>query len=470
MGRFDAFLEKVDHIASVIVGAVKENRNVIIVAHLDADGLSSAAIIAKAIMRKKGRFLLRIVGDLSRHSLGRLREGDYDLHIFCDIGGGISSQIAEHLGSRWLVIDHHWIPPEERRMENVLNAWQFEYDGSREISAAGTAYLVAKQMDEANIDLSWLSIVGAAGDRQDQGERRSFIGLNQKIVEDAIRMRALSVTTDLVLYGRETRPVHEAIAATTTPYIPGLSGNRDACLAALTSAGLRLQENGRWRTIAELTETEKRKVVEAIIPHLVSAARGTAPVDELIGEVYTLDREDEYSPLRDVREFATVLNACGRMKKPGLGIAICLEDRGQALQEAERVLADYRQVLNRYVQTVLTEIGRLVEKPSLAMIIGDGLVDEDMLGSLASVISNVARFSGRVVLVRTTTTEGDVKFSARKAVGCDPEIDLGLVMRECAAEVGASGGGHDAAAGARIPSHQLQEFARLVDQRLAPGK
>ena len=40
-------------------------------------------------------------------------------------------------------------------------------------------------LDEKNSDLSWIAVVSALGDRQDQGERKSFTGKNFEIANTA---------------------------------------------------------------------------------------------------------------------------------------------------------------------------------------------------------------------------------------------------------------------------------------------
>ena len=465
MGNIEGLFERAKKIGEIIDQNIKENKNIMIVGHLDADGITSASIIAKAILRKGGRFIVRITNSLRPKTLVDLKKGEYDFYIFCELGAGMAKQIDEAFEGRWVAIDHHQISEDEKNLQNIVNAWQFDFDGTREVSAAGISYIVASQMDKDNIDLSYLAVVGALGDRQDQGEGGSMLELNKIIVNDAIKSGCLKVVKDLMFYGRETKPIHEAVASTITPFIPSLTGNRDACLATLTSAGIRLKEGARWRTIAELSEEEKKKVVEAIIPYLTLAPTATDKVRDLIGDVHILEREDEHTPLRDAREFATLLNACGRMGRGGVGVLMCLGDRNLALQEGEKILADYRYTLNNYVQTILSEEGRVVEGRWAFMIIGDGLVDENMLGSLSSILSGMTRFEGKAIILRTATKDGDISFSARKTKGCKPNLNLGSIMAE-ASMFGGVGGGHDVAAGARVSSYRQDEFLKVIEDRL----
>ena len=66
-------------------------------------------------------------------------------------------------------------------------------------------------LDEKNSDLSALAVVSALGDRQDQGERKSFTGKNFEIANTAKELGLVEIDLDLLLVGRETRPLAEAL-------------------------------------------------------------------------------------------------------------------------------------------------------------------------------------------------------------------------------------------------------------------
>jgi RecJ-like exonuclease len=467
MNQFESLINKAEKIGIQINSKIREGKTILIIGHLDADGITSASIIGQAIKRKKGHPIIRICGEIDIQVLEEIKNDEYDFHIFCELGAGLVKDIRTILNDKWIIIDHHQIPPEEMKMNLVFNSWQFKYDGGKEICAAGMAYYISKAMDEENIDLAWLPVVAMVADRQDQGDRRSVFGLNRKILDDAVNTGLVKVMTDLLLYGRETRPVYEALSSTTTPFIPGLSGNREACLATLNSAGITLKQNGRWRTLADLSSTDKKKVIDAVIPYFSQIAGASEAIDSLIGEVYTLDKEDEHSSLRDAREFGTLLNACGRMKKTGVGVSICLGDRGKALQEAEKTLLEYRRTLNMLIRTLLEEEERIIEKSAFNMVIGDGIVDEDILGSLTSILSGVDRFETKTFLARTTSA-GSYKISLRRPPKADSSINLGAIVHELSQIHGGTGGGHEAAAGSKIPTSKLKSYLSDLNKRLRP--
>ena len=466
MDKIGKLLNRANEFKETILRQTSENKNLLILSHLDADGIVSASIISKAILRERGRSTVRIVSDFNQEVLSTVKQGNYDFHVICDLGGGLADKIDSELGDTWIGIDHHQIPSNELNRSNILNAWQFEYNGGIDVCSSGLAYFIARQIDRANTDLAWLAVVAALADRQDQGEGRKLIGLNREIINDAEKVGNLEVMDDLIFYGRATKPIHEAVAYSSTPFIPGLSGSKDAVLAALSSANLKLQEGGRWRTISELSMEEKKKVVEIIIPYLTSSQETSVAVEELIGEVYTLIKEDEYSQLHDAREFGTLLNSCGRLKKAGVGVSICMGDRSTSLSESETILVEYRRTLGSYVQSIVGVTGKIIEGERFALAVGDGIVKEDMVGSLASVLTNVPNFEGKIVLVKTVNQDGQAKVSARKTDTYTYSVNLGLIMREAAIACDGQGGGHDAAAGAKITSSQFEKFLKIVGDKL----
>ena len=466
MPDHQALLMEASRHASTILRNAKQSRSLLIVTHLDADGLASASLIGKALMRKRATFQVRVVSDLTPKTIRSVREEGHDFLIFTDLGSGSGQMMKDLFGEDWLVIDHHQTNRLEFAFLNVFNAWKFGYDGGTEVCSTGMAYLVTGQMDASNIDLSWLAIVAALADRQDAGEEKSLTGLNKMISEESVKLGALEVKKDLALYGRETRPIHQALASTTTPFLPNLTGNPDTCLAILTAAGIKLKENDRWRTISELTEDEKAKMLEVIITHIAAGNEATHTVGELFAKVYTLIQEDEFSPLRDAREFGTLLNACGRLRRAGMGIAVCLGDRDRNLRDAETIISEYRQTLSRYIKTILTEQNRIFEKTHYTLIMSDGLVDENLVGAVCSIVGGLPKFLSKPLLVRTITLEGDVKVSARLNQIFSPRINLGKTLAFAAESCNGVGGGHAAAAGARIPSEHAEDFQRIVDEKL----
>lgn len=115
---------------------------------------------------------------------------------------------------------------------------------------------------------------------------------------------------------------------------------------------------------------------------MVTSSKYTATdiKDNLIGYTYTLTNEDQRSQLRDAREFSIMLNACGRIRKAGVGIGICMGDRNTMLTEGEEIVDQYRTTLRNYISTIFAEKWRLIDNGNSVFVNGEGLSLKICLG------------------------------------------------------------------------------------------
>ena len=468
MADFEGLLARYRAIASEILRIARSGKRVLVVTHIDADGLCGGSTVFASLMRKGANVTLRTVPDLDPRTISELGQQRFEFYIFTDLGSTLVKELEMAFKGKFLVLDHHQISPEDSKNPAVVNAWYYGYDGGKEACSSGMAYFFATSLDTINDDLSPLAVVGALADRQDSGPGRSLIGLNGSAAEEAQARGLLSVSKDLMFTGRETRPIHEAIALTSSPFLEGLTGSKDAVLAALHQSGLALKDGATWRTISSLSADEKMKLTEVIASTLGPASGATGALASLIGQAYTLEFEDPFTPLRDAREFGTLLNACGRMGAAGTGISVCLGDRTEALRAAMKTLTDYRSGINRALQGLTSEPSRVEQRGSLVFVRGEGIVDERLLGPVISILASSPEFKDKVVVASTESRNSELKISSRVGDSFAGEVNLGLVMREAAEKVDGVGGGHAMAAGAKIPSSMLGSFSKSVAERLLP--
>lgn len=460
----DRLTDALKHFCEKLRTSVEGGNEVAIITHLDADGIIAGSIMAMAFRRMGARYSVRTVSDMNSSVVENMKADGRDFYVITDLGGGWASNLRKALDDKWVIIDHHEITEEEILTDDdgqILNPWKFGIDGGREVSAGGMAYMVASTLDLKNRDLSAIAVVSAVADRQDQGDKRSFLGLNAEILKTAQSLGLVSVDLDIILTGRETRPPHEALAYTLFHYIDGLTWNREACYLLLKNAGIKLKDNGgRWRVLAEFSLEEKSAIVEAVAKFVGSSDKRVFDIllDDLIGYVYTLAREDKRSLLRDSREFSTMLNACGRIGRAGVGIAICMGDRNTALSAGEEIMSTYKMTLRNNISNIFSEKWRLADDGKTTFVNGDGILEEAMLGAVSSLLSRSPSLRGRILFVRTLTKDGTYKFSSRKCLDCKSQANLGVIMRQCSKALNGSGGGHSAAAGCSIPSSALEDF------------
>ena len=454
--------ESLSYFKDKISECIKNNKSISVTTHIDCDGLTSGSIITKALVRAGANCTVRTSKEFSEKVVKSLKTDSRDFHIITDLGGGFAANLDDVIGDDWIVLDHHQIPDKEFDNQNVINSWKYGIDGGNDICAGGMAYLASTALDNKNSDLSAIALIAALGDRQDQGERKSFTGMNFEIANTAKELGLVDIDLDLLLAGRETRPLPDSLAFTAHPFIEGLTWNRGACLSLLNSSGINLKEDGRWRVPSELDENEKRQVIESI-SKFISDKNSTEMMTELIGYTYTFPKEDRRSFLRDGREFSTMLNSCGRINRSGVGIAICMGDRNKILREGEEILADYRKMIREYMKILANERWRISETETCVMVNGEDIVPEMMTGTISSLIAGAPKNSGKIVILRTKGEENTIKFSSRKSFSCKSKINLSDIMRRGAEKFEGIGGGHDAAAGAKITKDKLDEFLNYLE-------
>ncbi len=460
---------QIEAVAKTIQEYAAKDELIRVISHIDADGLSAGSIIGRALNNMEALFRIRIEKQLDEALVEELASEEKSPILFTDLGSGSLDLIKDKLSNNEIIIlDHH--QPMNVSFPKLchVNPHLYGFDGSIEISGAGVAYMVSKALNGSNNDLASLAVVGALGDIQDKNEKRALIGLNEEIVKDAIDSNNMRVETDLIFYGRETRPVHKAIAYTISPYIPDLSGEEDKCIGFLMNLGIKLKDNDRWRSIGDLSIEEKQKIFSEIAKHLASKKFPDSVTSSLIGTIYTLTEEDRWTPLRDAREYSSLLNACGRLNKSGLGVAIAIGSRGKTLDEAQMLFSDYKKTLSGHLDW-LNRTPRSIERlENINVIDGSGVIDELMLSAIASILTSSNFFEDTKPIIAITTGEDrTVKVSARIPNGLkDNRLNLGILFQEASARFHGRGGGHDVAAGAQLPIGIEGEFIRFVDKQV----
>ena len=460
------FLNSAEQAAKTIVETVKQDGLVQVFSHLDADGVAAAGIIGKALFRLDARFRIRITQWIEDKIVSEVLSDKPKLVIFTDLGSGYVDLLNQKLSDfKIAILDHHQVVGEESDNFVHVNPHLHGIDGARDISGSGVAYFVAKAMDRVNVDLAPVAVVGALGDLQDKYDQRMLKGLNEKIVEDATGAGFLTVEKDLIFFGRETRPILKALASTTSPFIPGISGDEEKSLTFLKSLGIEPKNGDKWRALRDLSEDEKKRLCSKLADHLVSIGLHYE-VNNLIGHVYTLSREEPWTPLRDAREFAVLLNGTGRMDKAGLGVAVCMGDRGLALEEANRVLEDYRRNINKYLGWVMEKPERMKEFQNIYVVYGEDFINDKMVGAVSSILtSSLPNPEKPLIAYANLQEEGIAKISARTMdIVINKGVNLGEIMQVAAERFQGKGGGHNVAAGAQVPVERIDDFVKLVDE------
>ncbi|NOX44655.1 MAG: DHH family phosphoesterase [Caldiserica bacterium] len=181
---------KAEYLAALreALGELKKRRSkeVILVHHNDADGLSSATVLEVALSRA-GIGIRRIPLERVHPPIN---QRIHDLYagtpiIYVDLGARAAPMIAEVNRGRslTLIVDHHLAEETDDPTVFVLSTELFGLSGEREISAATAAWLAAQVLDPGNRDLAYLGVVGAIGDSHERGGK--LVGENREALEEA---------------------------------------------------------------------------------------------------------------------------------------------------------------------------------------------------------------------------------------------------------------------------------------------
>jgi len=466
------FFKSFQQAVSLFIKHVENGSFIRLVTHNDADGLCSGGILAIAALRLGARFKISSEKKLDDKLISRLVEEKPDLVIFSDFGSGYLDLIAGSLKQDVIILDHHL--PMDYKAENIvhINPMLHEIDGARDIAASGVSYFLAKAIDPKNKDLACLGLIGALGDQQDKGERKSLTGLNTIIESEAEENHTLEKHVGLIFYGYETRPIAKAIAYTTLPYIPGLSGNEGNCVAFLKQIGIDILEGEKLRALADLEDEEKTRLFSALSNHMVSSGCDSKVIHQLIGTIYTFKLEEPSTALRSGREYGSLLNACGRMDKQGVGLGVVMGDRGEAMVEAQETLEEYRRTIGQALDWVQMN-EKVEEMENIYVIRAEDNVNDTVIGVVSGILLSQGILKKLKPIIATAYSEDDqLKVSARGVEELvEKGLHMGLVMQQAAETVEGGGGGHDIAAGAYVPVNKetafLEEVNRLVAAALA---
>uniref|UniRef100_UPI000CDFF508 Uncharacterized protein n=1 Tax=Pyrococcus furiosus (strain ATCC 43587 / DSM 3638 / JCM 8422 / Vc1) TaxID=186497 RepID=UPI000CDFF508 len=461
----EGFLNKVREAVDVVKLHIELGHTIRIISHRDADGITSAAILAKALGREGASFHISIVKQVSEDLLRELKDEDYKIFIFSALGSGSLSLIKEYLKEKTVIIlDHH--PPENVKLEEkhiLVNPVQFGANSVRDLSGSGVTYFFARELNEKNRDLAYIAIVGAVGDMQENDG--VFHGMNLDIIEDGKSLGILEVKKELRLFGRETRPLYQMLAYATNPEIPEVTGDERKAIEWLKNKGFN-PEKKYW----ELSEEEKKKLHDFLIIHMIKHGAGKEDIDRLIGDVVISPLYPEGDPRHEAREFATLLNATGRLNLGNLGVAVCLGDE-EAFRKALKMVEDYKREQIEARKWLLQNWNSEVWEGDHVYVLYVGKsIRDTLVGIAASMAINAGLADPEKPVIVFADTDEDpnlLKGSARTTERALAKgYNLGEALRKAAELVNGEGGGHAIAAGIRIPRARLAEFRKLIDKIL----
>ncbi len=454
----DALQDDLNRAARRIMSA----SDILVVAHIDADGITSAAIATETCRRLGKEYEVLFAKKMDEITIDTINRSRRSLVWIVDLGSGYLSAFTR---SNIVVTDHHVPDPKWRKGQTMLDSFtviehinlhKYGMDGSVEGCGATMTYLVSKTINAYNKNLAYLAVVGACGDIQDRVGYR-LTGLNEIILQDAVESGDVVVKKDLRLFGRETRPIVQFLQYGNDPAIPGITDNNAGCNRLLAAHNVQLKRDGRLTVWNDLSDEEKLPICNDILSMIDPKDAGA-----VYGDVYTLPGFPREGGLRDAKEFATALNSCGRYDDAPTGMRMCFGDVS-ALKEAGNNRAEHRRNISAALQFVKQNDLIRVRKYIQYFDAGDS-IKETVVGIVTGMILSMNGIRRDIPMIAFAVADDGVKVSARadKSLG-EKGLDLSRIMSEASEKVGGYGGGHNIAAGATIPEECKERFLDIVE-------
>lgn len=410
-----------------------------IFSHYDADGISAAAILAKALIRAGKEFNVKLFTTLNDRSMEIVKSCKAECIILSDLGASYVEEL-DKMSADVIVLDHHSAPGKAQRI-CYANPHLYGIDGMTSGCGATMAFLFAVRMDEKNWDLVQLAFAGIAGDRQ---HINGLSGLNTYLLSEGTRRKLVSVSEgSLIPYG----DVASSLLRSTDPYIRGVSGSPEGVAKLMVDAGIK-----QGRHFKDLTDDEKRKLSSLIAVKLAKQNVCQQTLSEVARTRYLLPDWE-----MDAEALAALLNACGRLGLMGVGIGAGLGDRDCLRMARELETESGRQIVDGTVA---------LDKKGLTQMEHIQWFDSSSSGFTGIICGIAMQFFGdpNKPTIGINMSEDLAKISSRGMwTQLDKGVDLSLALKESCESVGGNGGGHRIASGGSVDSAKRDEFLKNLD-------
>lgn len=418
-----------------------ENKPIQVISHHDTDGITSAAILTKALFRLGRQFSVKIVKQLEESTILELPQDK--VIIFLDLASN-SFQYIEKLKTEVYILDHHEINSQIPSNVTIINPHLFNEEN---ISGAALSYLFSLELNEQNKDLSYLAIIGMVGDVMDKN-----LG---KIYNQILKDSKVVLKKGLTLYPA-TRPLDKILEYSSDIFIPGVTGSSLGANKFLRDLGFK-RINGQYKSIIELSQEETSKLITAI-----SLARSdSSDSSDIIGNIFLINF---FNKIEDARQISAMINACSRLGESGTAISFCLQNQN-AKERVDNIYTIYKQNIVKALDSLPNL--KKIENKNYLIIHAEDKIKDTIIGTIASIISNSKEYEEGKAIIAMAYNDTKIKVSAR-IVGKNGNNGKNIrqLLTSVIDEVGGEVGGHQFAAGCLIEKEKEEKFLQTLQKKL----
>jgi hypothetical protein len=234
---------------------------------------------------------------------------------------------------------------------------------------------------------------------------------------------------------------------------PGITGSYASVIELLRDSGIN-RENGKYKSLHELTEQEMSNLITSIMLR----TKNQESVNKMIGNIYLIKFLNR---IEDAREISALINSCSRMDHPEIALGFCLGNKSFK-EQAEKIYIEYKQHLFsalKYVSETEKIKGNKYE-----IINAKNNIKDTIIGTVASIISHSPLYQEGTIIVALAYNEDKIKVSARIA-GREGR-NVRDVLNKIVVPLGGEVGGHPNAAGCLISKENETIFIEELKKEL----
>ncbi|MGC8569194.1 MAG: hypothetical protein ACP5LW_04245 [Nitrososphaeria archaeon] len=333
------------------------------------DGIAASSILYKTFVELGGKVIVRFThGDSVS---GSVPECDYRIAI------GKSGQNAD------LVIGY----------EGGITPSNFGYDDLFDGSLSSMAQLIRDKVSKAPEETYFVAIAGSLSAMQDVQEDRKLKGINQMIIERALKSRRIQEETRLELPFGDIVPLRDSISMSYDPYFKGITGSPAVASSVVASTGIQQIKEGRFVTLKDLKEDELDALEKVLLRYSSSkllrrTSYKRSDVDDSSYDYNLRDILFMLEPLAVKNESMRIFKILSDPAK-GFGSELFYE----SLEETEKLITLFNSLLN--VRDRFTDEG------IIRRIVGTGISDLQQLLFFYKLVYRWDDTRGKVLIAET---------------------------------------------------------------------
>ena len=186
----------------------------------------------------------------------------------------------------------------------------------------------------------------------------------------------------------------------------------------------------------------------------------------MIGANYLITPFKDYIELYDAKDVSKMLNACGRLGQPSVGIAVLMMKDDKSIKKAIAIMKEYSKI-QRDGMNWISDNKKIHDMDGILYFYGEDQIHENIIGTICSMQMYNNKNKSKPIIGYANSDKGFYKLSARcskKLVSKGVNLSTAIRVACVKLNIEEKGGGHPPASGARIPVEKMDDFLKKLNK------